>query len=63
MREVDLNDTELALGDDDGFLAVIMANRLPQFDRVNCQPVRYMACLINLEGQLGALPPPDAAPW
>ena len=58
VREVDLNDTELALGDDDGFLAVIMANRLPQFDRVNCRPVRYMACLINLEGQLEVLPPP-----
>jgi hypothetical protein len=57
VREVDVNDTELAMGDDDGFLAVVMANRLPQFDRATCQPVRYMACLINLEGQLGALPP------
>jgi hypothetical protein len=57
MREVDLSDTELALGDDDGFLAVMLANRLPQYDRVNCQPVRYMACLISLEGQLDALPP------
>lgn len=58
VREVDLEDTELAVGDDDGFLAVIMANRLPQFDRVACRPVRYTACLINLEGQLDALPPP-----
>lgn len=58
VREVDVNDTELAMGDDDGFLAVVMANRLPQFDRANCQPVRYMACLINLEGQLGVLPAP-----
>ena len=58
VREVDVNDTELAMGDDDGFLAVVMANRLPQFDRANCQPVRYLACLINLEGQLGVLPPP-----
>ena len=58
VREVDLNDTELAIGDDDGFLAVIMANRLPQFDRANCKPVRYMACLINLEGQLNVLPTP-----
>jgi hypothetical protein len=58
VREVDLNDTELALGDDDGFLAVILANRLPQYDRVNCKPVRYMACLINLEGQLDVLPTP-----
>jgi hypothetical protein len=59
VREVDLEDTELANGDDDGFLAVVMANRLPQFDRVGCKPVRYTACLINLEGQLNALPPPS----
>jgi hypothetical protein len=58
VREVDLSDTENAMGDDDGFLAVVLANRLPQFDRVGCKPVRYMACLINLEGQLAALPPP-----
>jgi hypothetical protein len=58
VREVDLNDTELALGDDDGFLAVVLANRLPQFDRKTCGPIRYMACLINLEGQLSALPQP-----
>ena len=59
VREVDLNDTELAIGDDDGFLAVVLANRLPQFDRELCKPVRYMACLINLEGQLDALPKPQ----
>lgn len=62
VREVDLNDTELALGDDDGFLAVVLANRLPQFDRQNCKPVRYMACLINLEGQLNVLPAPEPNP-
>jgi hypothetical protein len=59
VREVDLGDTELALGDDDGFLAVILANRLPQYDRVNCKPIRYMACLISLEGQIDVLPPPQ----
>src|SRR5690606_6984149 len=58
VREVDLSDTELAMGDDDGFLAVVLANRLPQFDRVGCKPVRYLACLINLEGQLDVLPKP-----
>jgi hypothetical protein len=58
VREVDLSDTELAMGDDDGFLAIVMANRLPQYDRINCVPVRYMACLINLEGQLDTLPKP-----
>jgi hypothetical protein len=59
VREVDLADTELAVGDDDGFLAVVLANRLPQFDRVHCQPVRYMACLINIEGQYADLPEQD----
>jgi hypothetical protein len=59
VREVDLEDTENAMGDDDGFLAVVLANRLPQYDRVACKPMRYVACLINLEGQLGALPPPS----
>ena len=59
VRQVDISDTELAMGDDDGFLAVVMANRLPQFDRVACKPLRYLACLINLEGQLDALPPPS----
>lgn len=58
VREVDLADTELAMGDDDGFLSVVIANRLPQFDRVGCKPVRYLACLINLEGQVNSLPPP-----
>ncbi len=59
VREVDLEDTELASGDDDGFLAVVLANRLPQYDRIGCKPVRYTACLINLEGQLDVLPPPS----
>ena len=58
VREVDVNDTELANGDDDGWLAVVLANRLPVFDQANDKPVRYMACLVNLEGQLAALPPP-----
>ncbi len=62
VREVDLNDTELAIGDDDGFLAVVLANRLPQYDRLGCKPVRYMACLINLEGQMNVLPAPEANP-
>jgi hypothetical protein len=50
VRNVDLSDTELALGDDDGWLAVVMANRLPQ------PGVRYRACLISIEGQYGVLP-------
>lgn len=59
VREVDVNDTELANGDDDGWLAVVLANRLPVFDTANDKPVRYMACLVNIEGQLAALPKPE----
>ena len=50
LREVDLADTELALGDDDGYLAVVLGNRLPQ------PGVNYLACLVNLEGQYDRLP-------
>ncbi|MGE0716534.1 MAG: hypothetical protein AB7P02_13925 [Alphaproteobacteria bacterium] len=56
VREVNLDDTEAAMGDDDGFFAVVIANRMPQFDTVNCKPKAYTACLVNLEGQLDALP-------
>jgi hypothetical protein len=59
VREVNINDTELANGDDDGWLAVVLANRLPVFDTANNKSVRYMACLINVEGQLPALPKPE----
>lgn len=58
VRHVDVSDTELAMGDDDGWLAVVLANRLPVFDAATGKPVRYMACLVNVEGQLDALPPP-----
>ncbi|MGH9270371.1 MAG: hypothetical protein ACRDZ2_03785, partial [Ilumatobacteraceae bacterium] len=58
VREVDVSDTELANGDDDGWLAVVLANRLPVFDQANGRAVRYLACLVNVEGQLAELPPP-----
>jgi hypothetical protein len=54
VRAVDLSDTELAMGDDDGWLSVVLCNRLPQ------PGVRYRACLVSLEGQYGALA--DTAP-
>ena len=57
VREVDINDTELVGSDDDGWLAVVLANRLPVMDVVAGKPVRYIACLVNLEGQLNSLPP------
>ena len=50
VREVDMRDTELAMGDDDGWMAVVLCNRLPQPN------TRYLACLINLEGQYDELP-------
>lgn len=57
VREVDLADTELALGDDDGWMAVVLANRLPQ------PGTSYTACLVNLEGQYDELPvDPPVAP-
>lgn len=50
VRQVDMYDTELNMGDDDGWLAVVLSNRLPQ------PGVRYRACLISLEGQYNVLP-------
>src|SRR5210317_1391667 len=53
-REVDISDTELMMGDDDGFLAVIISNRLPlpaKDENGGEVPVKYLACLINLEAQ------------
>lgn len=50
VREVDVTDTELGLGDDDGWMAVVIANRLPT------PGGKYHACLISLEGQLDILP-------
>lgn len=57
-REVDIHDTELMMGDDDGFLAVVIGNRLP-LPGVGPDgkpvPVKYLACLVNLEGQFLSL--------
>jgi hypothetical protein len=49
VRRVDLTDTELALGDDDGWLAVVVSNRLPLPGKA------YGAYLISLENQIGSL--------
>ena len=62
VRKVDLSDTELALGDDDGYLAVVLANRLPTprptaEEGDESAPLTYTAYLLNLEGQLDALLP------
>ena len=67
-REVDLNDTELMMGDDDGFLAVVIGNRLPLSGRNDDGrevPVKYLACLVNLCEQYDELLPeaPDPEPF
>jgi len=57
-REVDIHDTELMMGDDDGFLAVVITNRLPLPGRDAGGvpvPVKYLACLVNLESQFTRL--------
>ena len=57
-REVDIHDTELMMGDDDGFLAVVISNRLPvpgRDENGNDAPIKYLACLVNLEGQYDVL--------
>ncbi|MFL5937815.1 MAG: hypothetical protein ACJ76U_13365 [Gaiellaceae bacterium] len=61
VREVDVQDTELAAGDDDGWSAVVIANRLPVYDTANDKPVRYLVCLVSLECQLEQLPKPSNA--
>jgi hypothetical protein len=64
-REVDIHDTELMMGDDDGFLAVVISNRLPVPGRSpegHDLPVKYLAALVNLEGQLDKLLPTAPPP-
>jgi len=47
VRRVNLADTALDIGDDDGWLAVVVANRLPL--RPAEGPEHYHACLVSLE--------------
>jgi hypothetical protein len=61
VRKVNLEDTELALGDDDGYLSVVVANRLPQpgpsvVPNGPATSKRYTAFLVNVQGQMGNLP-------
>lgn len=64
-RQVDINDTELMMGDDDGFLAVVVSNRLPlagRDEQGEVVPRKYLAALVNLEGQLHLLRKDTPAP-
>ncbi len=55
VREVNLLDTEFATGDDDGFVSVVISNRLPQ------PGTAYGCYLVSLEGRLAELPDPRPA--
>lgn len=48
VRQVNLSDTAMARGDDDGWFAVVAANRLPL---APAGDVQYTACLVSLEGR------------
>jgi hypothetical protein len=52
VRKVDVTDTELAGNDDDGVVAVLLSNRLPQAG------IAYRACVVSLEGQFDVLADP-----
>ena len=52
VRETNLLDTEFAGTDDDGFVSVVISNRLPQPGH------SYGAYLVSLEGRFGELPDP-----
>lgn len=45
VRQVNVDDRELAAGDSDGWFSVLMANRLPRAGRT------YRACVVSLEGR------------
>lgn len=55
VRRVDVHDSELAGNDDDGWVAVLLSNRLPQ------PGIAYRVCVVSLEGQFAALADPQAA--
>jgi hypothetical protein len=56
VRQVNVADTELAMDDDDGWFAVVAANRLPT------EPGPYTACLVSMEGREALLSASAATP-
>jgi hypothetical protein len=56
VRQVNVDDRELAAGDSDGWFAVVQANRLPT------QGLRYRACLVSLEQRSDVIFPAPPQP-
>lgn len=58
VRQVNVEDRELAAGDSDGWFAVVVANRLPAPGRT------HVACLVSIEERTDVVPdePPPVAP-
>ena len=53
VRQVNVDDRELAAGDSDGYFAVVTANRIPTAGR------SYVACLVSVEERTDLLPTTD----
>jgi hypothetical protein len=53
VRQVNVQDRELAAGDSDGFFAVVMSNRVP------ASGAKHRACLVSVEERLDLLPTTD----
>ncbi|NTW40797.1 MAG: hypothetical protein HGA44_13095 [Cellulomonadaceae bacterium] len=53
VRQVNVDDRELAAGDSDGFFAVVMGNRIPR------DGASYVACLVSVEERTDLLPTTD----
>lgn len=53
VRQVNVNDRELAAGDSDGYFAVVMGNRIPR------PGGSYVACLVSVEERTDLLPTTD----
>lgn len=53
VRQVNIDDRELAAGDSDGYFAVVMGNRIPQ------NGASYVACLVSVEERTDLLPTTD----
>lgn len=54
VRQVNVDDRELAAGDSDGYFAVVMGNRIPAAGKA------YTACLVSVEERTDLLPTVDA---